>query len=177
MLTSEILLNKIKDFEGCKLEAYQDAAGVWTIGYGHTLGVNKGDRCVQYYADEMLKQDIEYAERQVLKLDIFKNGTCKYQGQLDALVSFVFNLGIGNLKTSTLLQLIAAKMPREAVFQQWRRWVYANGVQLKGLKARRQWEMKRFYDNTDTIEEVEAKMAENAAFEKRLLDKIKEKEC
>ena len=176
MLTSEILLNKIKDFEGCKLESYKDAAGVWTIGYGHTQDVSEGDKISQYCADEFLKQDIENAERQVLALDIFKKCTCKYQGQLDALVSFVFNLGIGNLKTSTLLQLIAAKMPREAVFQQWRRWVYANGVQLKGLKARRQWEMKRFYDNTDTIEEVERKMAENIAFEKRLLDKTKEKE-
>lgn len=158
MLTSEILLNRIKAFEGCKLEAYQDAAGVWTIGYGHTNNVEKGDKCSQDYAEEMLKQDMEMAEEQVLKLDIFKNGTCKYQGQLDALVSFVFNLGIGNLQTSTLLQVIAARMPREAIGKQWRRWIYAGGKRSNGLMARRIWEVKRFYDNTDTLEEVKEKL-------------------
>ena len=158
MLTSELLFNKLKSFEGCKLEAYQDAAGVWTIGYGHTYNVRKGDTISQYYADEYLKKDIEMAERQVLKLDIFRNGRCKYQGQLDALVSFVFNLGIGNLQTSSLLRVIAARMPREAVGKQWRRWIYAGGIRSNGLLARRIWEVKRFYDNTDTLEEVKEKL-------------------
>jgi lysozyme len=158
LLTSKELFEKLKEFEGLRLEAYKDAAGVWTIGYGHTYNVREGDRISEYWAEEMLQKDIETAERQVLALGLFRyrgqDGILRYQGQLDALVSFVFNLGIGRLKESTLLRNIRAGMPREMVAREFRRWHYADGKPLKGLKSRRQWEVERYYENTDNLDEV-----------------------
>ena len=144
--TSKELLEKIKEFEGCRLEAYQDAAGVWTIGYGHTKDVKKGDKITQWYADDLLQQDIHEAERQVLAL-----GVCETQGQLDALTDFVFNLGFLKLKISTLLEVIRAKMPAEVICRQFTRWVYADGKRLKGLVIRRNWEKKRFFAPTPLL--------------------------
>lgn len=85
----------IKKFEGCRLTAYQDSVGVWTIGYGHTSGVRKGQTITQIQADSFLKSDCANAEKSV-------NSYSKYnwnQNQFDALVSFTFNCGSGNLKT------------------------------------------------------------------------------
>ncbi len=65
MKTTDILLKKIMEFEGCRLEAYRDAAGVPTIGYGHTKDVRMGDRITAWCAKEYLRQDIEEAEQQV----------------------------------------------------------------------------------------------------------------
>lgn len=154
-VTSEELFNKIKEFEGLRLEAYQCPGGVWTIGYGHTEGVRMGDKISAEQAEEYLREDIMKAETQVLMLKV-----CKYQGQLDALVDFVFNIGIEKLKTSTLLRLIKTKMPRELVIKEFRRWCYANGKQLKGLKTRRLWEINRFYDTEFTLEEVKEMLNE-----------------
>ena len=153
LFTSNELLSKLKQFEGLRLEAYEDAAGVLTIGYGHTHNVLKGDKISEYCADEYLRMDMETAQRQVMEL-----GVVKTQGELDALVSFVFNLGISRLKTSTLLKLIKAKMPREVVMKEFRKWCYADGKRLPGLYARRSWEAARFFEKTDKISEVEEKM-------------------
>ena len=147
-LTSKQLLAKLKEFEGFRAVAYRDAAGVWTIGYGHTRKVRRGDKISEYYATEYLCLDIMEAERQVLKL-----GVCKTQGQLDALTSFVFNLGIARLRKSTLLKCIASGLPEAAIRKEWMRWVYAGGRVLKGLEKRRQWETDRFFTpNTPTLE-------------------------
>ena len=59
MYITNIAFEKIKAFEGCKLQAYEDAAGVWTIGYGHTYGVRPGDKISQQYADMLLQEDTE----------------------------------------------------------------------------------------------------------------------
>ena len=93
MYISKLAFEKIKEFEGCKLQAYQDAAGVWTIGYGHTYNVREGDRISQWYADDLLKDDIENVERQLMALHD-SEVLDMTQEQLDAVVSFVFNLGI-----------------------------------------------------------------------------------
>lgn len=89
----------IKQFEGCRLEAYYDSYGeVWTIGYGHTEGVKKGQRITQAQADEFLRSDCGWAQEAVRKYN------SKYhwsQNQFDALVSFTYNLGEGNLNTLT----------------------------------------------------------------------------
>ena len=157
ILTSNELLEKLKEFEGLRLEAYEDVAGVLTIGYGHTRGVRKGDKISEYCAEEYLRMDMEAAQHQVLQLDV-----CKTQGELDALVSFVFNLGIGRLKTSTLLKLIKAKMPREVVMKEYRKWCYATvdgkKVRLKGLWKRRCWEASRYYDHSYDLDEVERRL-------------------
>jgi len=129
------------EMEGCRLEAYQDAAGVPTIGYGHTKNVRMGDRITQYWAKEMLREDIEEAEWLVKEL-----GVAKTEGQLDALVSFVFNLGIGRLKRSTLLKTIREGGSKAQITKEFKRWVYADGKLLPGLVKRREWEAKRFFE-------------------------------
>ena len=141
MTTTELLLQKLMEMEGCCLEAYEDAAGVATIGYGHTKNVRMGDRISQYWAKEMLREDIEEAEWQVKEL-----GVAKTEGQLDALVSFVFNLGIDRLKTSTLLKVIRNGGSMQQIKKEFKRWVYAGGKQLPGLVKRREWEAKRFFE-------------------------------
>ena len=145
--TSDEFRKKLKEFEGCDLRAYKCAAGVWTIGYGHTRDVKRGDRITEWYANDLLSDDISIAERQVLRL-----GVCKTQGQLDALVDFVFNLGIGNLKISTLLRYIQeGTHTREEIEHQFMRWVYARGQKLPGLIKRRQWEAKRFFEESEEL--------------------------
>ena len=141
MTTTEILFEKLMEMEGCRLEAYKDAAGVPTIGYGHTKNVRMGDRISQYWAKEMLREDIEEAEWLVKEL-----GVAKTEGQLDALVSFVFNLGIGRLKKSTLLKVICKGGSMQQIKKEFKRWVFAGGKQLPGLVKRREWEAKRFFE-------------------------------
>ena len=141
MKTSEKLLSMLMVFEGLRLTAYEDAAGVLTIGYGHTKGVRRGDTISDYYAKELLKQDVAEFEEKVKKL-----GVARTEGQLDALVSFVFNLGIGNLKSSTLLKTIQGGGSMSAIKREFKRWVYAGGKQLPGLVKRREWEARRFFE-------------------------------
>ena len=141
MTTTEILLQKLMEMEGLRLEAYEDAAGVPTIGYGHTKNVRMGDKISEYWAKEMLREDIEEAEWQVKEL-----GVAKTEGQLDALVSFVFNLGIRRLKTSTLLKVIRNGGSMQQIKKEFKRWVYAGGKKLPGLVKRREWEAKRFFE-------------------------------
>ena len=129
------------EMEGLRLEAYEDAAGVPTIGYGHTKNVRMGDKISEYWAKEMLREDIEEAEWQVKEL-----GVAKTEGQLDALVSFVFNLGIERLKTSTLLKVIRNGGSMQQIKKEFKRWVYGGGKQLPGLVKRREWEAKRFFE-------------------------------
>lgn len=127
--------------EGLRLEAYEDAAGVPTIGYGHTKDVRMGDRISEYWAKELLRDDIDEAEQQVKEL-----GVARTEGQLDALTSFVFNLGIGRLKESTLLRVIREGGSKQQIRKEFKRWVYAGGKKLPGLVTRREWEAKRFFE-------------------------------
>ena len=128
-------------FEGLRLTAYEDAAGVLTLGYGHTKGVRRGDKISEYYAKVLLKQDIAEFEEEVKKL-----GVARTEGQFDALVSFAFNLGIGNLKSSTLLKTIREGGSMPAIKREFKRWVYAGGKKLPGLERRREWEARRFFE-------------------------------
>ena len=141
MKTSEKLLSMLMVFEGLRLTAYEDAAGVLTLGYGHTKGVRRGDKISEYYAKVLLKQDIAEFEEEVKKL-----GVARTEGQLDALVSFAFNLGIGNLKSSTLLKTIREGGSMLAIKREFKRWVYAGGKKLPGLERRREWEARRFFE-------------------------------
>ena len=142
MKSSEILLAKIKEFEGLRLEAYLDSAGVPTIGYGHTGDdVIMGDRISEYWANHLLKADLYDVE---LAVDLL--GVAKTQGQFDALVSFAYNLGIGRLQRSTLLKVIREGGSKRAITREFKRWVYADGKKLPGLVKRREWEAKRFLE-------------------------------
>lgn len=139
MEASDILIEKVKEFEGLRLTSYKDSAGVWTIGYGHTRGVKAGQRITEAQAEAFLKEDLREAEGYVnnLKLDLT-------QGQFDALVDFVYNVGIGDFMGSTLLKKIRAKAPTAEIQKQFRRWVYSKGKKLGGLVKRRDWEAKRW---------------------------------
>lgn len=141
MKTSEKLLLQLMAMEGLSLTAYEDAAGVLTIGYGHTKDVLPSDRISEWWAKELLKDDVEEVEQQVRELDVART-----EGQFDALVSFVFNLGIDRLKTSTLLKVIREGGSKNAIKREFKRWVHAGGKQLKGLERRREWEAKRFFE-------------------------------
>lgn len=139
MKASEILIQKIKEFEGLRLSSYKDSAGVWTIGYGHTYGVKQGQTITKAQADSLLRGDLMKAEKYVndLRLELT-------QGQYDALVDFAYNIGPGRLGNSTLLEKIRAKAPTEEIQEQFRRWVYADGKKLAGLVKRREWEAQRW---------------------------------
>lgn len=139
MRTSETAVKAIKEFEGLRLAAYRCPGGVWTIGYGHTKGVRDGMACTETEADRWLREDLEESEKAVTALAV-----CKGQGQFDALVDFVFNLGIGALKRSALLRCIRRGDGGEEVCRQFRRWVYSGGRKLQGLVKRREWDAKRW---------------------------------
>lgn len=139
MKASLTLINKIKEFESCRLVAYQDDAGVWTIGYGSTIGVRRGMKITQQEAERRLEFDLETAAIGVRGLNLSLT-----QGQFDALVDFTYNLGIGKLKSSTLLKKIKAGAPTEQIQAEFKKWVYAGKKKLAGLVKRREWEAKRW---------------------------------
>ena len=134
-------IEKIKEFEGCRLSAYRDSGGTWTIGHGHVSGVKSGQKISLAKAEEYLRQDLEIAGKQVESL-----GVCKTYSQYISLTDFTFNLGIKSLKSSTLLELIKAGANKDAVQAQFRRWVFCKGKKLQGLVKRREWEARRYYD-------------------------------
>lgn len=129
----------IKHFESCKLTAYQDSVGIWTIGWGHTGSVKKGDIWTQGEADNILLNDLDKFEgyvNQYVKVPLTQN-------QFDALVSWTFNLGPGNLKSSTMLTKLNEKKYDE-VLSQMKRWNKAGGKVLRGLERRRNAEAAMF---------------------------------
>lgn len=139
MKTSQKGIDLIKEFEGCRLNAYQDSVGVWTIGYGHTVDVKQGDSITQEEAEQLLKDDLliyEDGVNNLVKVEI-------NQDMFDALVSFAFNLGVGALGKSTLLKLLNRGKYSEAS-DHFTKWVYAGGVVLKGLVRRREAEQRLF---------------------------------
>ena len=139
MKTSQYGIDLIKHFEGCELKAYKCPAGVWTIGYGHTKGVQPGDEWSEDHADHMLQVELEEYEGYVDKYVTAPLG----QNQFDALVSWTYNLGGGNLSASTMLIVMNAGEYDE-VPNQMLRWNKAGGKVLEGLTRRRQAEAERF---------------------------------
>ena len=108
MTPSKNCYDLIKEFEGCKLEAYPDpgtGGEPITIGVGHTGGIKLGMTITQEQADEYLVSDLNHAAssvNQMVSVDMS-------QDEFDALCSFAFNLGVGNLKSSTLLKKLSFK--------------------------------------------------------------------
>ena len=142
MTPSKKCYDLIKEFEGCKLEAYPDpgtGAEPITIGVGHTGGVKLGDVITQEQADEYLVSDVSHAANAVNQM-VDENMT---QGQFDALCSFAFNLGIGNLKNSTLLKKLNSGDIQGAA-DQFLVWNKAAGKVMAGLTRRREAERALF---------------------------------
>lgn len=97
MKTSPVGVALIKRWEGLELEAYQDIAGVWTIGYGHTETAGPNQKISEREAEDLLKRDLAWREEAVLALTLVPLN----QNEFDALVSFVFNVGAGAYRKST----------------------------------------------------------------------------
>lgn len=140
------LADFVAKFEGFSDRAYRCSAGVWTIGYGSTFNpytkvkVKLGDKITKELALDWLNKEL--LDTQALVKDSVKvliNGN-----QLNALTSFTYNVGIGNLKRSTLLRLLNAGKPKEEVAKQFLLWNKANGKVLRGLTLRRQAEADLF---------------------------------
>jgi len=148
MLISKKTFEKIKEFEGCRLNAYLDMGGTWTIGYGHTGKVMRGDRISQQQADELLEEDIMTVERQLLALKDAEVGEWT-KGQWDAVVCFVFNVGIGNYQKSLLRKAIMQKKDAYVIDKLWRSWSHVKGTWVSGLAKRRNWELERFFEESE----------------------------
>jgi lysozyme len=132
-------LNLIKHFEGMELEAYKCPAGVWTIGYGHIKTAVEGMTITEAEANEMLIEEmVEYENYIINAVDVDLT-----QNQFDAMVSWVYNLGSGNLRTSTLLKVLNSG-DYAGVPEQMLRWNKAGGKVLEGLTRRRQAEADLF---------------------------------
>jgi lysozyme len=145
-MISERGLAIIREFEGLRLHAYPDPASggePYTLGYGHTLDVDPGDNCTLEEAEQWLLDDCADAEVAVLK----HVRVPLSQGQLDALISFVFNLGDGNFHKSTLLRKLNAG-DYVGAWQEFPRWNKAAGKVMPGLSRRRAAEAKLFAQST-----------------------------
>jgi len=128
-----------ESFEGCRLASYQDSVGVWTIGYGHTHGVGSGQTCTQEQAQAWLEADMANAESAVnLYVKVVLT-----QGEYDSLVDFTFNLGSGNLHSSTLLKLVNENDMADAA-NEFAKWDRAGGMVVAGLLRRRLAEKTEF---------------------------------
>lgn len=139
MTTSDKGINLIKSFEGYRSQAYQDSVGVWTIGYGTTSGVMKGQIINEGQAVTYLRADLAKFEKV-----INESVTVPLkQNQFDALACFVYNVGPGNFKSSTLLKLLNAGKYNDAA-NQFIRWNKAGGKELAGLTRRRNAEADLF---------------------------------
>lgn len=137
MTTSNDGLALIKKSEGLMLKSYKCPAGVWTVGYGHTRGVKPGMTITQEIADNLLIEDVKPCEKLIngLKLNL-------RQGQFDALVSFIFNLGEGKFNSSTLKKKILAGAKDEDIVAEFKKWNKGGGKVLPGLVKRREEEAR-----------------------------------
>jgi len=140
MKISQTGLDLIKSFEGLKLKAYQDVVGVWTVGFGSTgPHVKPGMMITAKQAEDLLRDDVSRFEACVTK----QVSVPLSQNQFDALVSFAFNLGCGNLASSTLLKKLNVKDYAGAA-NEFTKWNRAGGQVLAGLTRRREAEKALF---------------------------------
>lgn len=140
-------LELIKQFEGFRAKAYQCQAGVWTIGYGTTKNIQKGDTITEARATALLTHDIIDAEESVTRLVKVPLN----QNQFDALVSFVYNCGVGNFGKSTLLKLVN-KGDFIGAVGEFPKWNKAAGKPSAGLTRRRQAEAALFMKSSDVLD-------------------------
>ena len=140
MRTSRIGIALIKSYESLRLEAYRCQTGVWTIGYGHTAGVRRGDVIDEQRAEYLLTEDLKKFEEVV-------NRECPHvnQNQFDALVSFTFNCGSGNLLKSTLLKCVKANPLNTNIRGEFMKWNKSKGTVLAGLIRRRRAEADLYF--------------------------------
>ena len=152
MKTSARGLDLIKQFEGFRTNAYQDVVNVWTIGYGFTKGVKKGDKITRAEADVRLRTELRTYEEGVLK-------ACKVQpnqNQFDALVCFAFNVGVGGMSKSSVIKA-HNRGDFQAAARAYSLWNKAGGKVWPGLTRRRAAEAALYLEPVpdEVIEPVE----------------------
>lgn len=147
MLISENGLDLIKKFEGFRNHPYLCSANVPTIGYGNTY-YEDGTAVELTDTPITIKRGLELLKFVVKGYEV---GVDKYvtsninQNQFDALVSFAYNLGLGNLKKSTLLKKVNINPNDESIKDEFLKWVKAGGKESKGLKKRRNSEAYLYF--------------------------------
>jgi lysozyme len=136
----ELALRLIRAFEGCRLAAYQDAVGIWTICWGYIRGVKPGQTSTQTRCDMLLASEAGGVMLRVLQLC---PELAPYPARLAAVTSFAYNLGTGALAASTLRRKIRRHdwLGAGAEFPKWR---FAGARVLRGLELRRAAERKMF---------------------------------
>ncbi len=135
----------IKKFEGCKLRAYKCPAGLWTISWGLTFypdgtKVKEGDVITQQQAEDYFNAIVDDFAKKVdalIKSNVSENN-------FSALVSFAYNVGMGNFQRSTLLRKVNANPKDKTILAEFKKWTRANGEVLKGLVRRRDAEAKLY---------------------------------
>jgi lysozyme len=138
MKVNKLGIDMMHHFEGCRLQAYQCSAKVWTIGWGNTYyqdkrPVKQGDVITQAQANElfeMVMNEFAIEVRKALTKQLNEN-------QFSALVCFAYNVGIGNLKKSTLLRKANINPNDETIAGEFAKWNKAGGKVLNGLTRRR----------------------------------------
>lgn len=145
MIVNQATVDLVKKFEGCKLTAYQDHVGVWTIGYGITAGAGvgveprAGMRITQSEADDLLQKALDRFAKQVGALITTKVSN----NEFGACVSLAYNIGAKAFSNSTLLRKLNAG-DHEGASLEFGRWNKAGGEVLKGLVTRRSAEFALF---------------------------------
>lgn len=146
MKTSQRGIDLIKSFETLVLKSYLCPAGKLTIGYGHTKDVVASTRITEQQAEEFLREDLQYFEQGLSKL-VKRKLT---QNQFDALVSFVFNIGLGRkdyngFYESTLRKKININPNDPTIAMEFSKWIHAGGKPLEGLRRRRKAEAELYF--------------------------------
>jgi len=154
LLDYPAFIDGVKHYEGRFPKAYKDAGGKWTIGYGHLITRGEdfsGVTLTDAQMDKLLLDDLTKAANDALTI---LHGIDARLNQWRAMTDFVFNLGSGNLQSSTLRKLYNAQ-DFPAAARQINRWVYCTikgkPTPLKGLIRRRQWETNIFLDGNYAI--------------------------
>ena len=137
MKVSQECVDLVKFFEGFEAKAYLCPANVWTIGYGRTKNVKEGDVVNKRQAERDLLEELEEFGNQVF----FAVQVPLEQNEFDALTSWTYNLGVGNLQSSTLLKKLNSG-DKNSVPSEMLRWNKAAGKVLAGLTRRRAAEAK-----------------------------------
>lgn len=132
MRISEYGINFIAEFEGFREQAYKDVAGVWTIGYGSTLGVQPGQTITKEAARARLEREIEGYEDAVEQLCVVPPN----QNQFDALCSFAYNVGVNGLRSSSVLKA-HNRGDFDSAARAFSLWNKAGGRVYRGLTRRR----------------------------------------
>lgn len=127
----------IKKWESCRLQAYDDGTGTWTIGWGHTAGVKQGDTCTQEQADAWLAQEVVTYNNAVRAYHAQYIWT---QNEEDALTSFSYNLGTGSIAQVTA----NGTRSKSVIAEKMLLYVNAGGKYMEGLANRRKEEVALF---------------------------------